>query len=42
MLICVWLQKIPGPGSYDIGCEQPPPLPAIVAHMGNKHGIKMI
>ena len=36
------LQKVPGPGSYSIGCGQPPPLPAVVAHMSNKHGIKMI
>lgn len=36
------VSKIPGPGSYSIGCEQPPPLPAVVAHMSDKHDIKMI
>lgn len=36
------VSKVPGPGSYSIGCEQPPPLPAVLAHMSNKHGIKMI
>ena len=41
IFIC-FIQKVPGPGSYSIGCEQPPPLPAVAAHMSNKYGIKMI